>query len=123
MDGPGSRWIAVGALALAAAGGCSGNGARRGANDGRQARRDALPGVTALRDSTTTTSPKATAYGFEPNPNQPPIQNAGTDYVAIAKSLLAYSLWLEASDPEPSLVANIAAQASTFDRALRSDIA
>jgi hypothetical protein len=72
--------------------------------------------------STTTTVADATSFSFDPDPSAPQIIDAGSDYKAIALSLLQYDDWLSAFDPDPTLIPRIAARGSTFDAAVRNDI-
>jgi hypothetical protein len=62
-------------------------------------------------------------YGFDKAPNGPPLVNRGTDYVEMADSLLQFDSWIEAYDPDAALIPLVAAPSSTFDRAIRSDVA
>jgi hypothetical protein len=75
--------------------------------------------VKTAPPSTTTTV--AQPYSFEPAPTPPPLLNTGTDYVAIARSLLEYSNWLLAHRPDDRLIDNIAAEGSSAHDSLKHD--
>jgi hypothetical protein len=66
------------------------------------------PGVVlttpTTRPAPTTTSTTVPAYSFDDSVPPPKLVNTGTDYVAILKSLDAYSNWLAAHRPRPALV-------------------
>jgi hypothetical protein len=67
------------------------------------------PGVarttpTTRRAPTTTTPTTVPAYSFDNSVPPPKLVNTGNDYIAILKSLDAYSNWLAAHRPDPELV-------------------
>lgn len=76
------------------------------------------PAPPQLLTSTTESGP----YGFATTPTPPRLNNRGKDFVEIARSLLSFDDWIEAQDPDPALIPQIAAPASTFDRAIRNDV-
>jgi hypothetical protein len=76
--------------------------------------------VPTTAPSTTTTAPKP--YSFDPAPTPPPLVNTGTDYVAIAKSLLEYTNWLLAHRPDVSLIEEIAPRGSSAYQALAKNL-
>ena len=71
----------------------------------------------------TTTVPRPKAYSFDRAPAPPSVENRGTDYTAIAESLLRFDSWVYSQDPDPALIPRVAAPGSTFDGAIRHDTA
>lgn len=57
--------------------------------------------TVAPRSTTTTSTPE---FSFDDSVPPPKLINTGTNYVAILKSLEAYSSWIAAHRPDPSLV-------------------
>jgi hypothetical protein len=116
---------AIGALCgvALALGGCSA-AKQRGAGGKTH---DAAPASSSQTGASVSTSPTSSKserpYGFETAPTPPPITDRGSNYTAIAASLLQYDDWLGAFDPDPSLIQRIAARGSTFDTAVRHDLA
>jgi hypothetical protein len=102
---------------LAACSGGGGSGA-----SGPDPALSARPTVAVATSSTTVRKPDHKLYSFDPNPVPPPIINIGTNYVAIARSLLDYGEWLVSHDPDPDLVPRIAAPDSTVRRAYVHDL-
>jgi hypothetical protein len=76
--------------------------------------------VTTAPATTTTTAPRP--YSFDPAPTPPPLINTGTDYVAIAKSLLEYSNWLLAHRPDSGLIDEVAARGTSAYQSLAHDL-
>jgi hypothetical protein len=100
----GKQWAAVLVVGALLAGAC---GTSKSNSSGGQA--PIHPGV-ALATPTTRRAPRTTtpttvpAFSFDNSVPPPKLINTGTNYVAILKSLDAYSNWLAAHRPEPALV-------------------
>jgi hypothetical protein len=75
--------------------------------------------VTTTTASSTSSTAIAKPYSFEPPPR---LVNSGTDYVAIAKSLLEYDAWLLSHHPDPSLIERVATRGTDPYKALAHDV-
>lgn len=78
---------------------------------------------TTLPRATTTTRPTpATPYSFDDSVPPPKLVNTGTNYIAIASSLIDYEEWLLARHPDPLLIDQIAPRGFPARKALANDI-
>ena len=68
------------------------------------ARAQPISTPAAPATTTTTTAAPRRAPGFADGVPAPHVVDRGRDYVAIARSLVAYGRWLEWHDPDPALV-------------------
>lgn len=122
-----TRYVA-GTLAVATLVGCSGTAARsaesrRGAPAAGS--RSTPPSLTSVPTTGTTLrrAPKpAPPYSFDGSVPPPRIVDTGSNLVAIGTSLVDYSQWLYAHDPEVSLIPNFAAGASRSAEASLKDL-
>jgi hypothetical protein len=94
-----ARWVAMGLLGVLVA--CSGGSG--GSERGGSANTTAAP----------TTAPPATIDLSKPIPGgslhgtpRPPLENTGTDYVAIFRSLIANQRWIS-ENPDPALISDV----------------
>ena len=79
---------------------------------------------TTFAPSTTSTTVRAAKlpYSFDDNAPPPPLLNTGTNYVAIAKSLLDYDNWLLSHRPDIALIDNVAVRGTNPYKALAHDL-
>ena len=63
------------------------------------------------------------AFGFEASARPPQIVDTGTDLIGICSSLIDFSQWLYAHDPDEALIPRFAAPASRTAAAAHNDLA
>lgn len=115
VTGRGRHRLVASLLVAALCAACGGGGETKTAERARATpARDAVvararPTTTQAATTTTTmptptTVPPRPANGFADGVPAPRVIDRGTDYVAIARSLVEYRRWLEWHDPDPALV-------------------
>jgi hypothetical protein len=82
------------------------------------ARRGASSAIESPTTATTVPLPRTTT----PAPTPPPLVNTGTDYVAIAKSLLEYGSWLLSHRPDATLLENVVVRGTDLYKAFADDV-
>jgi hypothetical protein len=116
-------------LAAATLVGCSGTTAARSAESRRGApaagSRSTPPSPASVPTTGTTLrrAPKpAPPYSFDGSVAPPRIVDTGSNLVAIGTSLVYYSQWLYAHDPDDALIPRFAARASRVEAAATKDL-
>jgi hypothetical protein len=83
------------------------------------------PPVSAAPTTTTPPNPTTTTtiplFSFDNSVPPPDLNNTGTDYEAIAQSLLAYEAWVAAHHPDPELLSAVVAPGSRHAESQQHD--
>jgi hypothetical protein len=81
------------------------------------------PPTTVAPSTTSTTAPAGKLpYSFDDNAPPPPLLNTGTNYVAIAKSLVRHDAWLLSHHPDVRLIEKVAPLTTNPYKALAHDL-
>jgi hypothetical protein len=76
----------------------------------------------ATKSTTTTTAAPRRVPGFADGEPAPHVIDRGGDYVAIARSLVAYGRWLQWHDPDPALVDRAYEQLSDLAKSMAKTV-